>query len=117
MDFFAGSFVVLIFILVIALNIGIHYLLIKRAIRKYVKPALEKKGLAYIDYKTINIFESGDFKGKEEKKFTLLVTNGSPSIDIYIYVYYQSGDLQKRITVKVETRLLFISTVKYSGEL
>ncbi|MEP6613307.1 MAG: hypothetical protein ABJA76_15510 [Mucilaginibacter sp.] len=118
MNFFVGSFVVLAFISVIALNIGIHYLLIKRAIRKYVKPTLNQKGLVYVNYRAINLFESGDFKGNDRRTFTPIVsTNGSPSIDIFFYVFYKFGDLPKRITVKVETTLLVIRNVKYSSEL
>ena len=118
MNFFAGLFVVLMFILVIALNVGIHFLLIKRAIRKYVKPTLNQKGLVYINYNAINLFGSGDFKGEDKRTFTPIVsTNGAPSIDIFFYVFYKSGDLLKRITVKVETTLLFIRNVKYSSEL
>jgi hypothetical protein len=118
MHFFDGSFVVLILTLVIALNIGIHYLLIKRAIRKYVKPTLNQKGLVYINYRAINIFASGDFEGKDRRTFIPVVsTGGSPSIDIFFYIFYKSGDLPKRITVKIETTLLFIRNVKYSSEL
>ncbi|WP_295792531.1 hypothetical protein [Mucilaginibacter sp.] len=118
MNFFAGSLVVLMFILIIALNIGILYLLIKRAIRKYVKPTLNQKGLVYVNYRAINLFGSGDFKGEDKRTFTPIVsTGGSPSIDIFFYVFYKSGDLTKRVTVKVETTLLFIRKVKYSREL
>ncbi|MDB5091417.1 MAG: hypothetical protein JWR09_5411 [Mucilaginibacter sp.] len=106
------------FILVIALNVGIYFLIIKRAIRKYVIPDLTRNALDYISYKALGIFQSGDFEGKEKRTFSPIVSkNGSPAADVYFYIFYKSGIEQKRVTVKVETLFFVIRKVKYSKEL
>ncbi len=106
-----------IFIVVILLNIFIAKYIIKRAVKRFVIPTLENKGLVFKDYKWVSFFQFGDFKD-EKVAFRPSLTGGSPYISLYVYIYYMDSDSKnKRITIRIDTLFLFIRKVEYSSEL
>jgi len=103
------SFFVLLFVLT-------YINTMEQALRKYIKPALEEKGLLYIDYKWPGLFSDGDFN---ETDFTITVMNnyGSASYSHYAYIYYKVGGETKKTTVRIDTTFWVIKKVTYSSEL
>jgi len=108
---------------IILLNILIVRLIIKRALRKYIKPDLDKKELYFISYKWVIFFGIGDFTRENDSDAP---NNGywggaggrSPFLSIYIYIYYyNSHNIDKRVTARIDTLFFFIRKVKYSSEL
>jgi RHS repeat-associated protein len=106
----------LVFFIVIILNIYQTKYLIKRALKRFVIPKLKEKGFTFKGYRWVGFFKFGDFK---DEVITLRpsFTGGSPFLSIYVYIYYIDTDLEKRITVKIDTLFLFIKKVSYSSEL
>ena len=102
------------FILVILLNVLAVWAVIHRAIRKKIIPDLTEKGLIFESYKWLGFFNTGDF---DDLTLTFVTTNGSPSISVYINVFYRSSTEQKRVTARIDTLFLFIRRVKYSSEI
>ena len=99
---------------VLLINVLFLHLKIKRAVRKFVKPELEKNGLIYVDYKWTGFWECGDFKDKIE--FALFKTGWNTS-SIYSFIYYNEGGMTKRVTIKIYFVDLTVDRVLYSNEL
>jgi hypothetical protein len=104
------------FTTVIVLNILIVYLIIKRAVNKYVIPKLQSQGLIFIRSKWAGFFSVGDFK-KDKLSFRPSFTGGSPLISLYVYIYYEDSNLLKRTTIRIDTLFLFIRKVAFTSDL
>jgi len=102
----------LIFVLLI--NVLIFYVIINSAIKKTVKPELEKNGLLYVNYKWTGFWGCGDFRDKVE--FALFKTSYNTS-SVYSFIYYKKGDIMQRMTIKINLTNLKIDEVLYSREL
>ena len=100
--------------LVVLINLLLIYSHIRTAVRKFVKPELEKNGLTYIDYKWTGFWGSGDFKDKIE--FALFKT-GWNTTSVYSFIYYKNARVTKRVTIKINLINLIIDKVLYSNEL
>jgi len=99
---------------VISLNILFYWLVVRRAIRKFIKPELKKRNLVYLKYKLIPPFGTGDFVRKQT--LTLFVIgNGNVNPEIYVYIYYKSSEMEKRITARIYSKFLFISKIEFSA--
>ena|ERR1700761_3681475 len=106
---------ILIFPFIIFLNILVYRLVVRKALRKHIKPKLEEKGLTFIDYKWPGLFSNGGFGNPE---ITLLVnTNGNLLNSIYVYIYFKDAYETKKTTARIDTMFLFIRKVTYSSEL
>ena len=114
--FLLYSLLILFFPLLISLNVLIYVSIVKKALRKYIKPILEEKNLSYVEYKWPGLFSDGDFN---ENDFIISIVNsyGSTSNSYYAYIYYRTGNETKKTTVKIDTRFWVIKKVTYSSEL
>jgi hypothetical protein len=110
--------ILLLFPLIIASNVFFLHLLIKAALKSYIKPQLEAKGLYFKDYKWCGFFNTGDFKNVDIGLTTLSKT-GLNSISVYTFIYYQSVEqnLEKKVTAKIDVVGISIEKVVYSNEL
>lgn len=108
--------VIICFITVILLNVFIVSYTIKRALKKYIIPKLQERGLLLESYKWVGLLKFGDFKN-EKHVLRPSIGGGSPMISIYIYIYYKDLETRKRITVRIDTLFLFIRKVAYSTEI
>lgn len=88
---------------------------INKAIRKFIKPNLQAKGVTFVDYKWLGFFNHGDFKND---KFILIpsMKAGKPVISTYIDIYYLETSVKKKRTVRIDTFFVFIRRVLYSSE-
>jgi len=110
------AFAALLFIL----NVGINRIIINVAIKKYVIPDLNKKGFTSKGYESTGIFSVGDFTGMTNSDMPVRLffsKNGSPTKSSFYYIYYNTGDGNKRITVRIDTLFFSVQKVKYSSEL
>lgn len=105
-------YVIILFAVVILLNVLIFKLLIKRALRKFIRPKLENECLIFIDYKWAGFFSFGNFKNEE---IVIRPSGSDPFLTIYIYIYFKDTRSEKRITAKIDTLFLFIRKVTYSS--
>jgi len=114
---FQDVFIVASFVIVIIVNICIFRYIINRALKKSVIPLLKSKGLVFIGYKWVGLFDTGDF---EENTIDIgpSMSFGRANLSIYIYVNYYTVSKQKtRVTVRIDTLFLFIRKVAYSNHL
>ena len=113
----AGFFIVGLALipLVILLNVILFYVLIKIAIKRFVKPELERKQLLFVDYKWVGFWGCGDYKN-ESIEFALFKT-GLNTISIYSYIYYKDSDCPKRTTIKIYITGFNIDRVEYRNVL
>ena len=112
--FIAFLLIICSVVFVLFVNVLLFYLHIKTAIRKFVKPELEQKGLKYVDYKWTGFWECGDFRDRIE--FALFKT-GLNTTSVYSYVYYKSDGITKRVTIKIYLINSIIHKVVYSDKL
>ena len=99
---------------IIFLNVVLFHMQIKRAIKRVVKPALEKSQLTYVGYKWAGFWSCGDFKN-DSMDFALFKT-GLNTTSIYSYLYYKDSDVNKKITIKIYLIGFEIDKVEYSGK-
>jgi len=90
--------------------------LIYRAIKKFVKPALENKGLTYINYKWCGFFSHGSFKDDPIEITFISSKYGNSSNSIYADVYYDDNKSQKSITIRIDTVFGFVKRIAYSDD-
>jgi hypothetical protein len=109
------SLAILIFPFIIGLNMLIYRLLIKKALKKYIGPKLDEKGLIFIDYKWPGLLSNGDFK-IDDVGLTIMNKNGNVSNSSYAYIFYKDGNETKKITVRIDTTFWVINKVVYSSE-
>ncbi|WP_166094889.1 hypothetical protein [Mucilaginibacter inviolabilis] len=110
------AFFLAFFTIIILLNIYALKHVISKAIEKFIKPKLQDKGYGYIDYKWLGFFNHGDFKNDK----LILVPGskfGSSIISTYIDIYYSEQAINKKITVRIDSTLVFIKKVLYSKQL
>jgi hypothetical protein len=107
---------ILLFPLIIALNMLIYRLIVKKALKKYIEPKLTQRGLLFIDYKWPGLFSSGDFKD-QALTITIMNKNGNIFNSVYTYVYYKESNETKKITARIDTIFWFIKKVTYSSDL
>jgi hypothetical protein len=105
--------IILFYLTLILLMIYVHKFVIKKAINRFIRPDLQAKGLAFVEYKWLGFFNRGDFKNDA---FVLIpsLTFGYPVTSIYIDVFYSNGPKKERMTVRIDSSLLFIRKVLYS---
>ena len=111
---------VVFFALLIGLIVGIRKMIINRALRKFIIPALKEKGFTYQSYKSVGLFSIGDFTriNDDGMEFTFIISNGgSPYHSFYFNVFYTTATGNTHVTAKVNTFLFFIQKIKYSSEL
>lgn len=107
--------VILFFSAIIYINVLIYRSIVKRALRKYIEPELNKNGYTFIEYKWPGLFSSGDFK---QMKISLITNKYGGILNVsYVDIYYEAGNDTKKVTAKISTTLFFISGVSYSNEL
>ena len=94
----------------------IYHVIVKKAIRKYIKPKLNEKGLIFVDYKWPGLFSIGDFK---ENTWTIPVMNknGNTFNSTYANIYYKELNETKKITVRIDTIFFLFQKVTYSSDL
>ena len=117
-----GTILILIIAVFVALSliiIGIFKLIVTIAIKKYVIPDLRKKGLIYKGYESTGFSSHGDFTQESDGYVPSIFFSmrGSAQMSLYFYIYYKSSDVDKMITIRIDTVFLVIRRVKYSGEL
>ena len=98
---------------IILANVALFHLLVKTAIRRIVKPELEKRNLTYVSYKWAGFWSCGDFRN-DSMDFALFKT-GLNTISIYSYVYYKDSDEIKKITIKIYIVGVGVNKVEYSN--
>lgn len=100
----------------ILLNAFLIRYVINKAIRKFINPNLQAKGVTFVDYKWLGFFNHGDFKND---KFILIpsLTFGNPVISTYVDIYYLETTMKKKLTVRIDTSFVFIRRVLYSSEI
>ncbi len=106
---------ILFFPAIILLNIILVRIFISRAIKKFVKPKLESKGITYLNYKWTGLFNYGDFKN-EKITFRPTMGGGSPWLSIYVFIFYLEQRTEKRMTIKIDTFMFFITSVVFSND-
>lgn len=98
---------------VIILNILMVRYIIRRAVKKFVVPVMENNDLSLVNYKWAGLFNFGDFKN-ETIELRPAMSGGNPFLSIYVYVYYKDSDINKRLTIRIDTFFIFIRRVLYS---
>ena len=106
------------FILIIAGNVIVFHILIKRAIKDFVNPALSSKNMVFINYKWPGFFSKGDFKDGDIA-LNALSNTGLNRTSIYSYIYYKDlkGGLIKSVTIKIYRVSSSIENVVYSSDI
>ena len=108
------SLTILIFPFIIGLNILFYHLIVRKALRKFIEPELNEKGLIFVNYKWPGLLSNGDFKYNDT---TFIVNkNGNFFNSFYAYMYYKDGKETKKITVRIDTALWYINKVVYSSD-
>jgi len=104
--------------LIIACNIIVFHLTIKRAIKKFVNTELASKDMVFIDYKWPGFFSRGDFKDGA-LAFNALFKTGLNTTSIYSYIYYRDlkSGLSNRVTIKIDVIGISIENVVYSSDI
>lgn len=109
------SLAILIFVSIIGLNVLIYRHIVRRALRKFIEPKLNEKGLTFVDYKWPGLLSNGDFKSND---ITLIVNNnGNVFNSSYADIFYKDGNETKKITARIDTTFWFINKVVYSSDL
>jgi hypothetical protein len=94
----------------------IYRLIVKKALKKYIEPKLDEKGLIFIDYKWPGLLSNGDFKADDVGLIIIMNKNGNVSNSSYAYIFYKEGNETKKITARIDTTFWFINKVVYSSE-
>lgn len=108
--------IILIFPLVALLNFLIVKHIINKAVRKSIQPRLLDLGLELKDYKWLDLFDQGMFRNE---RFALRpsLKNGNSTMSLYVDVLYLKDGNIKKVTVQIDTMLLFIRRITYSNDL
>ncbi|MES2426706.1 MAG: hypothetical protein V4560_07010 [Bacteroidota bacterium] len=106
---------ILLLPIIILLNVLLFHVLIRSAIKRTVKPALEKNQLVFVDYKWVGFWDCGDFKN-DSMDFALFKTSLN-TLNIYSYLFYKDLDVIKRITIKIYVEGLRVTEVEFSSNL
>ncbi|WP_461453375.1 hypothetical protein [Mucilaginibacter sp.] len=107
--------VILFFSLIIALQFLIYRIIIKNALTKYIEPKLKEKGFIFIDYKWPGLLSNGEFK-PDDIALSVMNKNGNASISNYAYIFYKDVNDTKKVTAKIDTTLLSITSVSFSSD-
>jgi hypothetical protein len=110
------SLIILLFPTIIALNMLLYHMIVRKALRKYIKPKLKDNNMSFIKYKWPGLFSNGDFKD-DEMALTIMSKNGSIVNSTYVDIYYNKLDDTKKITARIDTIFFFIYKVHYSSKL
>ncbi len=108
------SLLILIFPLIIFLNIFFYRIMVGNALRRFIKPNLNAKGLVFVEYKWPGLLSSGNFKD-DTPELRIASKNGRSTNSIYAYIYYSDLRYTKKITVRINTKFLTINNVDYSS--
>jgi len=101
--------------IVIGLNILTYRSVVNKALKKFIEPKLNERGLTFVKYKWPGLLSNGDFK-PDDIKLTFMNKNGSPYNSQYAYIYYKDGNETQKITVRIDTAFLSINKIVYSSE-
>lgn len=110
------SLVILIVPIVIALNLFLYQMIVRKALRKYIRPKLKENNLTFINYKWPGLFSNGDFKD-DKLALTVMGKNGSIVNSTYAYIYYNKLNETKKVTARIDTTFFKICKVHYNSEL
>ena len=107
----------IVIIFIIAVNVIVFHIMIKRAINDFVNPLLSSKNMILVSYKWAGFFSKGDFKDGQNPLAALLFNRGLSPTSIYSYVYYKdlNGELTKRVTIKIYKVSNSIKSIMYSN--
>ena len=101
---------------IIVLNVLLYHIIVRRALKKYIKPKLKDNGFTFLNYKWPGLFSNGDFKN-DKITLTVMSKNGSVVSSTYAYIYYHKFNDTKKVTVRIGTTFLIIYKVDFSSEL
>ena len=93
----------------------IYRFIIRKALRKFIEPKLNEKGLIFVDYKWPGLLSTGDFEASTGT-FTFMNKNGNVFNSSYAYIFYKDGNDTKKITARIDTVFWFINKVVYSSD-
>jgi len=110
--YFIGIIIFIGFFAILGLNILIYKSVYKSALQNYIIPDLINRNYSFIRDKSLGFFDTGDFRTDIPP-----LLNKHPHRNIYIDIYYKENNLEKRVTVRVQSFFFDIKRITYSRDI